>query len=75
MSNTNHIIIPLKTPNPSPQSLSSLTSTALNSPLPLTPPISDHFFWRKTNSAFSKFKVRKDRNTKNQLSLIEDLKN
>jgi len=74
MSNTNHIIIPLKNTNPSPQRPLSFTPTPFASPLHISQPLTQNFLWRKTNSAFSKFKARKDKNVKNQFELIEDLK-
>jgi len=75
MSTINPIIIPLKQHHTTTQSTSPInTSHHPSSPL-ITINHNENFFWKKTNSAFTKFKARKDKTNKNELSLLEDLHN
>ena len=75
MSTINPIIITLKQHYCTTQSTTPINTTQHPSSPLITIPPSENFFWKKNNSAFSKFKARKDRTNRNELPLLEDLHN
>jgi hypothetical protein len=70
MSTINPIIIPLKQHYTATQSTTPVNTTHHPSPPHITIAHNENFFWKKTNSAFSKFKARKDKSNKNELCLL-----